>query len=781
VVELDADEYLEIPVGEGYTVEVEAYIGAKGSGIKVATGESEPFTVLDGKATPVKVKLSPVSVTGSGTFSYEVSYPENARLEIKLIKWPGFADVTLTPTETTTTGEFTKSSETKTLDAGSYLLTIKVSEGEFYTGLVEAVHIYPNLETKYKKVFDDSEMAAKNNDAKLENIKIKDSGNDVPVEDLETTNPHISVNFLFKSDMEIDVIAKPVDKFATVKFAMGAFDSNPGTWTEAGVEGSETREGKVSPANESDVLFVEVTAADNTTKKVYKVTITYKQPTSVTLERVDANGSANETTTTLTLHFSAVIDGLSKDDIDLSGDIVKGAFVDSAAPVYTLGISGFTETTTLAVQINDKEGYIINNSPTAQVKIFKAGVKVKVGDEYQYVAVTGEGGVVEYNADQTVYTFSKQAEWEKSYAYFAVDFGETDKLSDFGKVTFKYQGVSGDIGYKRILIVASATPFIGDLPTGTNQLNASQWVSGAFVEGPQMNGTSETPVTLIIPKDKADTYTASTVYFSIYINTQGSPGTPTVYKVSDITFVKDGGAVSGATLDSIKVKTAPTKDTYGEDEPFDPDGLVITANNLYGTTPITGYAEDITYSAGNDDFVFKVDGDVITTGTVMQADYSDQKITVTVEYKSKPATFEVKVGDVPLDPFDEAVGMTTGIEAQGSASFEGGIIDLTNTTSSALFTITLPSATSVSGSKTIKVEYICKLVTGSPDVIWKTPSWSDPPNIGSNNIYPTLTVGVVSNLEMPETVYDDGTTTIAFQRNGDTNAFKIKIISVKVE
>jgi len=131
--------------------------------------------------------------------------------------------------------------------------------------------------------------------------------------------------------------------------------------------------------------------------------------------------------------------------------------------------------------------------------------------------------------------------------------------------------------------------------------------------------------------------------------------------------------------------------------------------------------------------------------------------------------------------FDTAVGMTTGIAVQGSATFAGGIIDLTDTSGSKLFTLNLPSATAVAGSKVIKVEYIAKLVSGEPKVIWKNPNWSDPANKGSNNIYPTLVVDTVATLEMPESAYADATAQIAFQVNGDSNAFKVKIISVKVE
>jgi hypothetical protein len=57
-----------------------------------------------------------------------------------------------------------------------------------------------------------------------------------------------------------------------------------------------------------------------------------------------ANGSAN-TTTMLTLTFSQAIDGLTANDIalsGLSGTVVKGDVAAVAGTAYTLPISGFT-------------------------------------------------------------------------------------------------------------------------------------------------------------------------------------------------------------------------------------------------------------------------------------------------------------------------------------------------------------------------------------------------------------------------------------------------------
>jgi hypothetical protein len=136
--------------------------------------------------------------------------------------------------------------------------------------------------------------------------------------------------------------------------------------------------------------------------------------------------------------------------------------------------------------------------------------------------------------------------------------------------------------------------------------------------------------------------------------------------------------------------------------------------------------------------------------------------------------------------FDNATALKTGIAAQNKGTFDAttGIIDLTDVSGSALFTLNIP-ATTAAGSKKIKITYACILTAGEPKITWKTPSWGDPPNKSiledQNAIYVTLIYNAVGTIEMPEGIYDNATTQIAFQRNGDTNAFKLKIISATVE
>ena len=85
--------------------------------------------------------------------------------------------------------------------------------------------------------------------------------------------------------------------------------------------------------------------------------------TAVTFSSVSANGNASQTTTQLTLTFSAAVTGLSASDITLSGisGVTKGTLTGSG-PAYTLSISGFTAGGTLSVAVA-KTGYNISGSP----------------------------------------------------------------------------------------------------------------------------------------------------------------------------------------------------------------------------------------------------------------------------------------------------------------------------------------------------------------------------------------------------------------------------------
>ncbi|WP_461245849.1 formylglycine-generating enzyme family protein [Treponema sp. R6D11] len=83
---------------------------------------------------------------------------------------------------------------------------------------------------------------------------------------------------------------------------------------------------------------------------------------AVTLNSVTANGSSTQTTTQLTLTFSAAITGLAASDITITGVTVTKGTLSNSGSVYTLPISEFNAGGTLTVSVS-KSGYTISGSP----------------------------------------------------------------------------------------------------------------------------------------------------------------------------------------------------------------------------------------------------------------------------------------------------------------------------------------------------------------------------------------------------------------------------------
>jgi len=149
----DSEGFFILEAGT-YTVEVKAFIGSGEPYTLVASGVSEEFTVDSGATIPVSVRLFEVDA-GQGTFSYTITYPDDAEILITLKKWPELNYVELNPAT-----EGNRKSETFELDAGSYLLSIQVYKDERYAGKNEAIHIYPELTTEYVHNFTEGDLLA---------------------------------------------------------------------------------------------------------------------------------------------------------------------------------------------------------------------------------------------------------------------------------------------------------------------------------------------------------------------------------------------------------------------------------------------------------------------------------------------------------------------------------------------------------------------------------------------------------------------------------------------
>ena len=140
----------------------------------------------------------------------------------------------------------------------------------------------------------------------------------------------------------------------------------------------------------------------NVLTAVYTISPSVVTNPSVTFSGVTANGSASpsQTTTQLTLTFSAAITGLTAADITLTGvtGVTKGT-LSGTGSAYTLPISGFTSSGTLNVAVA-KTGYDISGSPKT-VPIFYNAPSIAV----TFSSVTANGSASQTTTQLTL-TFS---------------------------------------------------------------------------------------------------------------------------------------------------------------------------------------------------------------------------------------------------------------------------------------------------------------------------------------------------------------------------------------
>jgi len=148
--------YFTLEVGS-YTVAVQAFVGSAEPYTLAASGESSVFSVGQGHNEPVVVNLSAVGTGPQGEFTYTITYPAGAAVEITLQTWPALESVTLNPVNVS---QGNGKTQTLPLNGGSYLLSVRVTKTGFYAGTSESVHIYPTLSTTYTKSFDDSDFLA---------------------------------------------------------------------------------------------------------------------------------------------------------------------------------------------------------------------------------------------------------------------------------------------------------------------------------------------------------------------------------------------------------------------------------------------------------------------------------------------------------------------------------------------------------------------------------------------------------------------------------------------
>ena len=146
-----------LPTGNGYSLNVKCYTGTEGSRVLAATGESDLFSVA--KSTPqiVYVFLKGELFGGTGTFTFDISYPPDAEIE-ELYFYTGAGGENkkaLLNNYVNGAGAFNGSTE---IEAGWYFLIaiLKNETDNTQAGYANGVLIHPGQTTDFEYEFDES-------------------------------------------------------------------------------------------------------------------------------------------------------------------------------------------------------------------------------------------------------------------------------------------------------------------------------------------------------------------------------------------------------------------------------------------------------------------------------------------------------------------------------------------------------------------------------------------------------------------------------------------------
>jgi len=156
----------DLPVGKWYITAV-GFITINGSFVEAADGftEIDVETGTNGKTVfqSVKIPISAKKGDGTGTFFYDINFPsaiQKAQLFIYDVggsPWDVEDPLVTTPLGSNTPIDILSSKSGHiTLNAGYYMMTMKLSNGFKSLSWTEVIHIYTNMETRMVKVFDDS-------------------------------------------------------------------------------------------------------------------------------------------------------------------------------------------------------------------------------------------------------------------------------------------------------------------------------------------------------------------------------------------------------------------------------------------------------------------------------------------------------------------------------------------------------------------------------------------------------------------------------------------------
>jgi hypothetical protein len=183
---------------------------------------------------------------------------------------------------------------------------------------------------------------------------------------------------------------------------------------------------------------------------------------------------------------------------------------------------------------------------------------LQFGDGVGEIPVTGDGATTAYISNGAGYSVEKGN--YGTYASFGpVDLGDGNRLTNFEKITFDYEAISGDIGYKALYLLVSDDPFPGanDVNTGRDAFRVSGF--GYSTNDP---GTATATCVLgeFVDEQGTKTYVAnnarvpikSKVYVSVYIQSETAK-----FSVSNVKF--HGAPAYTAVTDIV---TAPLKSLF---------------------------------------------------------------------------------------------------------------------------------------------------------------------------------------------------------------------------
>jgi uncharacterized membrane protein len=139
---------------EPWTVTVTAYTGTEGSGTATAWGTAS--VIMDGTAQTADITLAPM--TGTGTFSYSISFPDTVDTATLNITKSDDSTVIYDVNLKDITPIDGKRAGTLSPTAGYYFMNINLQKGALGAGKTEVVHIYPGLSTAANYTFEDADL-----------------------------------------------------------------------------------------------------------------------------------------------------------------------------------------------------------------------------------------------------------------------------------------------------------------------------------------------------------------------------------------------------------------------------------------------------------------------------------------------------------------------------------------------------------------------------------------------------------------------------------------------